>query len=962
MWKDESARPEFWPESLNWVHPFSSSLTNSQILTFFVSLVSKCGPSTIKALPKDETEQLGYEEIHEPSIPIDNNESQNCEIIPFDRDALIAEIKSHSGSHSGDEAAMNKCPYYVKEKIVVKKALCTTKKPGKLKKLTSPKPAVDDAFDVTFDDADAADDDDYRPMPKKRKRKTKQRNISKSELDAEYDLHCDNYDEPCPNSAKYGTWLELPSPVDKLGNYVTQDYLACLVKCLMKDDDPQYSNPECRPSFWPKWAPWMAIGRIGVPDARKIIREIMKHFGVEESSVPINPYEYESRRASTNFSPRLKKYLGIPTGVNLVKDFMLKYPTLANLLCFIPRLRQPIDQSPCIELRFFLSSLYSHLVSLLGENVMLPFQDGMRLAAKTDSWPGHVKKYIQLFGLQPKFSNSLKTLIGYSYLRLKRFAQRMGHMVPLTKPKGAVSSCNNWPIASKPLNDMSNDEMATYLTRVIIFLNKDIRIPIWDMHNRVEAWPNWAEWRDPHGNDEDLNRRIIDHILQCRGVSKDEIGNPKMIFWPSLPKPLEEMDFTDVIGYIVVLTYHLEAYKPDLSKPDHRPNFWQGDWGLPEKFDATIDPQSIANWVERQKLALRYVIEKHGPKEGVTVDVDEYMPHYFRCFPYLGRFGEIDRLAEARLTNAIPNNNDGKKIPLTHWPKIDISKRYISEMSFRGFLVELVLLISGRFVRWDSPDHRPEYWPLDVTWHHPFTAAFCFPDVLKTIVHCVKIFGPDFIGFSHEHDYTTVMEEPFHELRDELKDKVVNVAISRQEFVRQCEMRSKELTAAMTTTATSLSTTSKTDVNKFSFDKIVCRLCGSVRAGAQSLMCEILDHLKEAHGQEVICEICSKTFTSQSRLKRHRDMIHLRLKEKACKICGKVINDNMSKHMLMHGPKTLQCPHCPKMFRHKSNLKIHLPYHLAVRPFSCEVCDQKFARKANWKRHLLQHKNGIEIK
>ena len=88
----------------------------------------------------------------------------------------------------------------------------------------------------------------------------------------------------------------------------------------------------------------------------------------------------------------------------------------------------------------------------------------------------------------------------------------------------------------------------------------------------------------------------------------------------------------------------------------------------------------------------------------------------------------------------------------------------------------------------------------------------------------------------------------------------------------------------------------------------------------------------------------------------------MKKKARPCKVCGKVISANMSKHMLMHAPKAFQCSQCPKMFRHLGNLHVHSKYHLKDRPYSCDICKQGFARKQNWQRHILGHKEGIELK
>jgi len=49
-----------------------------------------------------------------------------------------------------------------------------------------------------------------------------------------------------------------------------------------------------------------------------------------------------------------------------------------------------------------------------------------------------------------------------------------------------------------------------------------------------------------------------------------------------------------------------------------------------------------------------------------------------------------------------------------------------------------------------------------------------------------------------------------------------------------------------------------------------------------------------------------------------------------------------------------KCDHCPKQFKHKSNLKIHQIIHTKD-ALTCEFCDKKFARSSNLRQHLRVH-------
>lgn len=53
-------------------------------------------------------------------------------------------------------------------------------------------------------------------------------------------------------------------------------------------------------------------------------------------------------------------------------------------------------------------------------------------------------------------------------------------------------------------------------------------------------------------------------------------------------------------------------------------------------------------------------------------------------------------------------------------------------------------------------------------------------------------------------------------------------------------------------------------------------------------------------------------------------------------------------------PAAFACSECGKVFKHKSNLKIHGVIHTA-QALRCSFCDKKFARKGNLKQHLRVH-------
>ena len=84
---------------------------------------------------------------------------------------------------------------------------------------------------------------------------------------------------------------------------------------------------------------------------------------------------------------------------------------------------------------------------------------------------------------------------------------------------------------------------------------------------------------------------------------------------------------------------------------------------------------------------------------------------------------------------------------------------------------------------------------------------------------------------------------------------------------------------------------------------------------------------KEQQSGGFRCHLCQKTFASKDSMERHKNSIHLRLKQ-MCSVCVKEFSnkDSLKRHVndVQEERKKFKCPDCPLTFARSDNCYRHV--------------------------------------
>ena len=119
---------------------------------------------------------------------------------------------------------------------------------------------------------------------------------------------------------------------------------------------------------------------------------------------------------------------------------------------------------------------------------------------------------------------------------------------------------------------------------------------------------------------------------------------------------------------------------------------------------------------------------------------------------------------------------------------------------------------------------------------------------------------------------------------------------------------------------------------------------------------------KSEEKDRVICEYCSKQFSSQSNLRNHVNTVHSDVRF-SCPHCDKVFKTRygVKIHLRIHtGERPYVCSHCGKTFADDSSRIQHEKYTHTGSVVICNECGKSFKHPRNLKFHMVLHNQGTE--
>jgi len=140
----------------------------------------------------------------------------------------------------------------------------------------------------------------------------------------------------------------------------------------------------------------------------------------------------------------------------------------------------------------------------------------------------------------------------------------------------------------------------------------------------------------------------------------------------------------------------------------------------------------------------------------------------------------------------------------------------------------------------------------------------------------------------------------------------------------------------------------------------LCSECGDSFRSKKGLT----DHAKSVHSKEFMCHICNTACKRKVALELH--IAKHGPPTIKCHQCDKLFytNYNMRRHIItMHvdnSQKPYKCSICPKGFESAKNLEGHLNMHNGLKPYICEICGKGFQNASNRRAHVKKLHTAVQ--
>eukprot|EP00095_Tigriopus_kingsejongensis_P011365 snap_masked-scaffold444_size168727-processed-gene-0.7 protein:Tk11365 transcript:snap_masked-scaffold444_size168727-processed-gene-0.7-mRNA-1 annotation:"zinc finger protein with krab and scan domains 8-like isoform x1" len=146
-----------------------------------------------------------------------------------------------------------------------------------------------------------------------------------------------------------------------------------------------------------------------------------------------------------------------------------------------------------------------------------------------------------------------------------------------------------------------------------------------------------------------------------------------------------------------------------------------------------------------------------------------------------------------------------------------------------------------------------------------------------------------------------------------------------------------------------------------------CQVCSKTFESQWRLKRHCLTHDKTSPGKEYLCQQCGMVFPSYDPYYIH-SLRHKPLRDlPTCSLCDKSFATpaSLRSHLkgihAVEGSQKFPCRICGKIFNYKANMMNHEFRHDDIQPFSCQICPKRFRRKDQVEEHLHYHdRNSID--